>query len=187
MSEAARMARRDPTLANAAGVRPLPRATRFILRGGPDAIEAASKAWGLELPTLAGGSAQRGEGPARRAALWLGPDEWLLLAPESEFAACTAALTPALAGIAHSLVDVSHRQVALEIAGARAAAMLSSGCPLDLDLTAFPVGRCARTMFAKAEVILWRQAPEMFQIEVWRSFAEYVTGLLELVGREAIP
>ena len=65
--------------------------------------------------------------------------------------------------------------------------MLSSGCPLDLDLTAFPVGRCARTVFAKAEVILWRQAPEMFQIEVWRSFAEYATGLLELVGREAIP
>jgi len=179
--------RRAPDLVSAPEVRMLPYATRFILRGGPDTVAAASIAWGVALPTEAGGSAQRGDGPKRRAALWLGPDEWLLLAPEAEFASCSASLAAALGGVPHSLVDVSHRQIALEVSGKQASQMLSSGCPLDLDLAAFPVGRCARTVFAKAEIILWRRAPDGFQLEVWRSFSEYVTGLLQRVGCEAVP
>jgi sarcosine oxidase subunit gamma len=38
---------------------------------------------------------------------------------------------------------------------------------------------CTRTLFAKAEIVLWRTRPDMFRIEVWRSFAPYVQGLLE--------
>ncbi len=38
---------------------------------------------------------------------------------------------------------------------------------------------CTRTIFAKAEIVLWRTAPDAFRIEVWRSFAPYVLGLLD--------
>jgi sarcosine oxidase subunit gamma len=34
---------------------------------------------------------------------------------------------------------------------------------------------CTRTMLAKAEVVLWRTAPTRFRLEVWRSFAAYVS------------
>ena len=60
----------------------------------------------------------------------------------------------ALAGLHHSLVDVSHRHVAFRVAGARAADVLNSGCPLDLSPPAFPAGAATRTLLGKAEVIL---------------------------------
>jgi sarcosine oxidase subunit gamma len=43
---------------------------------------------------------------------------------------------------------------------------------------------CTRTVFGKAEIVLWRTAAETFRIEVWRSFAPYVLGCLEEAGRE---
>jgi sarcosine oxidase subunit gamma len=43
---------------------------------------------------------------------------------------------------------------------------------------------CTRTLFEKSEMVLWRTAPDSFHIEVWRSFAPYVTGLLAEVARE---
>ena len=105
-----------------------------------------------------------------RAALMLGPDEWLLLANAD---------VPALAGLTgrFSIVDVSDRQVALQIEGVGAAALLNSGCPLDLA-RGLPVGGATRTVLAKAEILVWRQAETRFHLEVWRSFAPYVHALL---------
>ncbi len=159
---------------------PLPAATRYSLRGGPDARSAASRAFGVELPV----AACRAATATGRAALWLGPDEYLLIAPEAEAAAVAAALGAALDGIAHSLVDVSHRQVAFAIKGPHADWLLAHGCPLDVDLAAFPVGMCTRTVFIKAEIVLWRTGADEFRLEVWRSFADYVVALLAETARE---
>ena len=49
--------------------------------------------------------------------------------------------------------------------------------------SAFPVGMCSRTVLGKAEVVLWRTAAQVFRIEVWRSFASYLTGFLEEAAR----
>jgi sarcosine oxidase, subunit gamma len=95
-----------------------------------------------------------------------------------------AALGPALRELPHSLVDVSHRQTALQVSGPGAAVLLSAGCPLDLDPSAFPVGMCTRTVLAKAEIVLWRTAEDIFHIEVWRSFAAYVSRFLAEAARE---
>ncbi|MBN8633476.1 MAG: hypothetical protein J0L76_21780, partial [Rhodobacterales bacterium] len=113
-----------------------------------------------------------------RAALWLGPDEFLLLAPGEEAAAVEAGMKPALSAGMHSLVDVSHRQIGLVLEGRLAARCLSAGCPLDLRPAAFPVGMATRTIFLKTEIVLWRQALDRFHIEVWRSFAPYLVGHL---------
>ncbi len=154
--------------------------TRFIFRGGSVAQAAAGRAFGVVLPAAACRAASAGE----RHALWLGPDEFLLLAPDGEGAAIAADIAAALDGEPHSLVDVSHRQVAFEVRGERAAWLLESQCPLPLHLEAFPVGMCTRTVFAKAEIVLWRTAPETFHVEVWRSFSRYVVELLAEVARE---
>lgn len=151
-------------------LRLLPPATRFILQCGKDARDRAGAAFGLPMPE----AACRAESAAGRAILWLGPDERLLHAPEGTGESVAAALGEALAGHPHSLVDVSHRQVALRIAGPRASEFLASGCPLDLDLDAFPVGMCTRTVLARAEVVLWRLSPEEYHLETGRSFSGYV-------------
>lgn len=52
-----------------------------------------------------------------------------------------------------------------------------------MDVSAFPVGMCTRTLLGKAEIVLWRTAPEVFRIEVWRSFAAYLSAFLEEAAR----
>lgn len=74
----------------------------------------------------------------------------------------------------HSLVDVSDRQVGIVVSGPDAEAVLSVGCPLDLDQATFPVGMCTRTVLSKAEIVLWRTGTDSFHLEVWRSFSAYL-------------
>ena len=158
-----------------------PAAARFVFRGGEAARASCTAAFGVELPARLGIA---GEG-ARRAALWLGPDEWLMIAGDVEAGSLGAELERALASAAHSLVDVSHRQVGLLVTGAVAARALSAGCPLDLHLSAFPVGMATRTIFDKAEIVLWRRGPAAFHLEVWRSFAPYLVAALVEAARGA--
>jgi sarcosine oxidase subunit gamma len=169
-----------PRPGNNVSLSALPPATRLILRGRPNAVEAAGAALGFSLPHIACRAATHGE----RAALWLGPDEWLVLAPDAEGRALADALEAAMAGTPHALVDVSHRQSGLTIAGPHAAATLNAGCPLDLNSAAFPVGMCTRTVLAKCEITLWRTAEIMFRVEANRSFLRYVWRFLEEASRE---
>jgi sarcosine oxidase, subunit gamma len=171
-------ARQGPPLRATALVHLLPPARRYVLRGDAAARVAAERALGVPVPSVA----CRAGSSAGREALWLGPDEWLLIAPAADAAAETL-LQQALEPLAHSLVDVSHRQVGLAVSGPKATTLLSAGCPLDLDPGAFPVGMCTRTMLSKAEVVLWRTAAEQFRLEVWRSFADYVTQYLAEAAR----
>jgi len=142
-------------------------AARFIYRGDPGLI---GDAFGIALPT----TPMQARASGARAALWLGPDEWLLLAAASEATTVAAAV----AGKPAALVDVGHRQVGLTVSGPRAAALLNAGCPLDLDEAEFPVGMCTRTILAKAEIVLWRTASDAFRMEIARSFAPYVVAFL---------
>jgi sarcosine oxidase subunit gamma len=160
---------------------PLPPARRWVLRGEAAVRSAAGVALALELPR----EACRASTADGRACLWQGPDEWLILAPTAD-AAPAAALSQALATLPHSLVDVSHRQTALCISGPKATMLLAAGIALDLDERSFPVNMCTRTMLAKAEVVLWRTQPDAFHLEVWRSFAAYVSQYLAEAARGII-
>jgi sarcosine oxidase subunit gamma len=154
--------------------------TRFILRGG-SAAPLTGAAWGVATPD----QACRAATVANRAALWLGPDEWLLIAHDGGVDEHQSALEGALQGAPHSLVDVSQRQVTLHVEGPNAARALNAAVPLDLSASEFPVDMCARTIFEKAEIVLWRTGAQAFHVEVWRSFAPYVFTFLDIVRREA--
>ena len=94
-------------------------------------------------------------------------------------------LESVLDGTAHSLVDVSHRQIGLIASGPAAARVLNASCPLDLDPRAFPVGMATRTLYDKAEIVLWRRGESAFHVEVWRSFAPHVAASLIEAARGA--
>jgi sarcosine oxidase subunit gamma len=179
-------ARRAPVIPTTAWMRELPAATRFAFYGDANARAAVLPVWGVEFSE----EACRARGGSPRATLWLGPDEYLLIdsgtaaAGPEPAAGIAAALESALADLPHALVDVSHRQFALEIRGAHAANILNGACPLDLDIAEFPVGMCTRTVLAKAEIVLWRIRDDAFHVEVWRSFAGYVTGVLAEIAAE---
>jgi sarcosine oxidase subunit gamma len=166
----------------------LPPAARWVLHGDARARALAAPVWGVGFSDTACRALRSGE----RATLWLGPDEYLLLdlaaGAEPDGALATAAfIETALRETPHALVDVSHRQFALEVSGLHAEVILRGGCPLDLDISDFPVGMCTRTVFAKADIVLWRTRSDAFYLEVWRSFAGYVGGLLQEIAREFHP
>ncbi len=153
---------------------PLPLARKISLRVPPASVGAASAAFGVVLPTEPGRSARSGT----RSALWLGPDEWLIIDENAE------AAMPA-GGLAGSIVDISHRNRTIEISGRLATATLAAGCPLDLSLQAFPVGKCTRTLFGKVDIILWRTGEETFRIDYWPSFSAYLFAYLSKAAQAA--
>lgn len=133
-----------------------------------------------ELRTTTGANASGGAADLLSARL--GPDEWLLVADGADGDTLAAKLAGELDGTGYMLVDISHRNIAIEIAGSQAADVINTGCPLDLSDRAFPIGAATRTLFAKTEIILMRcpdltQAPR-YRIECWRSFGPYLNGLL---------
>lgn len=179
--------RRPPVIVSTAWLELLAPAGRWVLHGGPEARALAAPVWGVAFSEEACRAVISGS----RATLWLGPDEFLLLdlgpvdgSNAESHAAVAQNLEGALADAPHALVDVSHRQFALEISGAHATTILSGACPLDLDARTFPVGMCTRTVLAKADIVLWRTGQDTFHLEVWRSFAAYVSGLLGEIARE---
>ncbi|WP_432256372.1 sarcosine oxidase subunit gamma [Limimaricola sp. AA108-03] len=144
---------------------------RFSLRVREAHRAALAQALGLDLPERVGAAARSGG----RAALCLGPDEWLIHAPEAE--AIAAAGARAYAQAPHALVEISDREITFAVSGPAARELLSIACPRDLERLA--PGRVVRTVFDTAQVVLWRDGPDAFRLDVWRSFAPHVRALLE--------
>jgi len=152
-------------------------ATRLSLRAKPDAVSALCGALGVTLPVKAKTSAFANG----RHALWLGPDEWLIIDEnEADLMAAVAS-----SGALHSATDISHRNTAVIVKGLGAEVAINGGCPQDLSLGLFPVGACSRTVLGKAEVVILRTAEDTFRVECWRSFSPYVSGLLSEAAEDA--
>src|SRR6516165_10691795 len=83
----------------------LPDAAKFAFRGRPPSFTPVGEAFGVELPQ----AANRFNKAGNRKAYWLGPDEWLLEAPEENPVELFAQISNRLAMYSCSLVDVSHR------------------------------------------------------------------------------
>lgn len=86
--------------------------------------------------------------------LWLGPDEWLIIAFEDATPDLFSWITHAVAGRRAEVTDLSASRIVIEISGTRARTLLEKGCGLDLHPRAFAPGCCAQTLFAGLPVIL---------------------------------
>ena len=161
-------------------VRPASQLAHLLLHCEPHDAAGIAERLSLALPATMLDSGAGGGW----SALHLAPDEWLLLGSEADAARLTSAFEQAGATWPLSLVDISDRSLAYEIEGADAETLLAAGCPMDLAPHAFGTGRCTRTLFGKAMVMLWRTAPQTFRLEVARSFAPYVVELLSVAARE---
>jgi sarcosine oxidase, subunit gamma len=160
-------------------IRELPFLSQVNFRADPSDASMmqrlATSLGGLALPTVPNTVTSRGD----RRALWLGPDEWLLVGPEGKQASFEGALRVGLAGAFGSIVDVSANRTVLKIRGAKARDLLLHGVPIDLDERAFGQGHCAQTLLAKAQVIIERSGDELaFNLYVRSSFACYVADWL---------
>ena len=154
------------------------------LRGDPAdqaLLAAVEGVLGFGLPLEPNTVAEAGE----LAALWLGPDEWLVLTPPGQEAGLAGALRDALGDVFAAVTDVTGGQTVINLRGASVRDVLAKGCTLDLHPRAFGPGRCAQTLVAKAMVTV-RQVDESpsFDLIVRRSFADYLAQWLEDAAQE---
>jgi sarcosine oxidase subunit gamma len=133
---------------------------------GPAASRVAA-ALGLELP-----EANRVAESGGRRALWLGPDEWLVVAADGEERALVAILEEAI-GADGAVVDLSANRTGLDLSGPQATEVLATCMALDVHPRAFGAGRCAQTLLQKAPVIVERRGDDAFLLLVRPSFAAY--------------
>lgn len=151
---------------------------RFSVRVRESGRDALGAAIGLELPTRIGARTKNGN----REVICLGPDEWLLQTGAGETADITAACAAIYAATPHSLTDISAREITAKIEGPAATDLLTIGCPRDIDQIA--VGDGCRTVIDGISVILWRDGEASFRVDVWRSFAPHLLGLLQTGSAE---
>jgi sarcosine oxidase, subunit gamma len=111
------------------------------------------------------------------AALWLGPDEWLIVGDAGSLGGLAEAIGHALTGVHHSVVDVSANRVTLELSGGDRFDLFSAGCGLDLHPRAWSAGQCAQTLLARVPVILWERT-DTTRVLVRPSFADYLADWL---------
>lgn len=163
---------------NGVSLSPVEASERISLRAEEKAVAALGKAIGVALPKKPGMTATKSD----VSALWIGPDEWFVIAPVGT--GLEGKISLVKRGL-FSAVSVDHRNTGLTVSGPNAVTALNSGCPRDLSLTAFPVGTCSRTVIAKAEVILWRLSEDTFHVECWRSFSDYLWKFLVDSARNA--
>ncbi len=131
------------------------------------ALSAAETALACKLPLTPNKSVAAGA----RVALWLGPDQWLILLP----AADAGALARGLAGHAASVVDVSDLRAVFELAGPSARDVLRKGCAIDLHPRVFGPGDCALTALARVRVALCQVDDRpAYRILIERSYAVYL-------------
>ncbi|CCK31788.1 sarcosine oxidase gamma subunit [Streptomyces davaonensis JCM 4913] len=140
------------------------------------AAEAVGLALDLQLPLQPNTVVRAGESTA----LWLGPDEWLLVAPPGSERDLESRIREAAGTEPVAVVDVSAQRTTLLVSGPRARDLLSHGCSLDLHPRAFGPGRCAQTTLGRTQVVLVaRDDPRAgFWVLVRSTFAGYLTDWL---------
>ncbi len=158
-------------------IRELPCVTQLNLRVDPkddDAVQRITAALGFALPVTPNEVGARGD----RRALWLAPDEWLVVGPDGQQAAIEQELRNGLNGAFGSVTDVSANRTLLEVRGAEARVRLAHGVAIDLDPRSFGPGRCAQTLLAKAQVIIECRDESSLILYVRASFATYAADWL---------
>lgn len=113
-------------------------------------------------------------------ALWLGPDEWLLVGPPGSGRDLESRIREAAGDEPVSVTDVSAQRTTLLVAGPRARDLLAHGCSLDLHPRTFGPGRCAQTTLGRTQIVLVARDEHRagFRVLVRSSFAGYLADWL---------
>ena len=125
-----------------------------VFPGGAKAVAKGLKALGLTMPEPSSFAEKKGV-----RIVWTGRDQAFLLGVEP----------PALEGAA--VTDQSDGWAVLALTGAGVSDVLARWVPMDLRLSAFPVGRSVRTQLNHMNVVILRAGDHAFEIMVFRSMA----------------
>jgi len=159
-------------------LREVPFLAQINLRGDagtPDFRQAVRSVIGFDLPVKANTYATF----ASVSALWLGPDEWLLVGAPQSGEDLVGQLRQHLRSIRCSVVDVSDARTVIELSGTCCRELLAKGCGLDLRPRSFQPRQCAQAIIAHAGVLLQivDESPR-WRLYVRNSLANYLASWL---------
>ncbi|OFI37603.1 sarcosine oxidase subunit gamma [Arthrobacter sp. SW1] len=127
------------------------------------------------------------------ATLWLGPAEFLVVAPENAHESLGGDLVPALVEALGDgqgqVVDLSANRTVFELSGVRARDVLEKGCSLDLHPRVLKAGTALSTEIGHIPVILWKSGEDTFKVLPRASFTDFlgrwlVDGMREFASPE---
>jgi sarcosine oxidase subunit gamma len=113
-----------------------------------------------------------------RGAVWMSPDELLVMVPYVEAGAAVAALDAALASVHHLAVDVSDARAVMRLEGAGAREVLGKLSPADLTPAAFGPGQVRRSRLGQVAAAFWCEAEDRWTVVCFRSVGDYAFKLL---------
>ncbi|TAP43323.1 sarcosine oxidase subunit gamma family protein [Arthrobacter sp. S39] len=152
--------------------------------------DAGQRIWSVTggLPAACGAVAGSGD----TSVLWLGPEEFLVVAPmeahESLGGDLIQALREALADGEGQVVDLSANRTTFELTGPRARAVLEKGCSLDLHPRVLKAGTALSTEIGNIPVVLWKTGDESYRLFPRASFADFLgRWLLDAMREYASP
>ncbi|NNC36636.1 MAG: sarcosine oxidase subunit gamma [Hyphomonadaceae bacterium] len=157
-----------------------PEKARFNVRVKSKDVAAFKKASGFKFPVKIGATAKTGTQLISK----FGPDEWVISDDAKSREKIAKKLSKLAGQFVMSATDISHRNIAFNVSGRLANEAVNIGCPLDLSLKSFPVGKATRTIFENAPIQLYRSGEDTFQIECWRSFAPYMVDFWTAFSRD---
>ena len=150
------------------------------LRTADDVNEMMRRYFGTALPETANHFTRSG---ARRA-VWLGPDETLLLCSDHEASELHRILSTQLEGRHFALTVISDALSVYSLSGPSVRDVLAKGCALDLHETIFRPDMCVQGLLDRAAVTLICEAKDEVRLICRRSFADYVESWLKDAATE---
>ena len=143
-------------------------------------MSAAKSVLGFDLPKAPRTSA--GFGDVR--ALWLSPDQWLVLCNGDKASELHAELVKEL-GSSHSLaVNVSDMRAVIRLEGEGVRETLMKGSTLDLTDGSYTPGTVRRLRFAEIAALLHVVEGSVIDLYVFRSYADYTWEFLLKAARK---
>lgn len=136
------------------------------------AADPVAKVLGVPLPTAPCTSIRSGA----YEVLWMGPDEWLVLAADGVADELGVALRNAIGTDVHgAATDVSAQRFAVSLSGRSAREVLAKGCSIDLHPRVAPMGTCVQSLLAQTGVVIvvHDDTATDFLLLVRSSFAQY--------------
>lgn len=118
-------------------------------------------------------------------ALWMAPDELLLLLSHAAAPEAVIALDGALAGTHFLAVNVSDARALFRLTGARVREVLARLTPADLRPDRLPHGKVRRTRLAQIPAAIWFTEDDTAHVVCFRSVAEYAFDLLSNAAANA--
>ena len=166
-----------------AGIREIADRGMIDLRGAASDrkfMAAAKEVLGADLPKKPRSSVSWGD----TKVLWLSVDQWLILCPRMKADDLLGRLRTALAGIHSLAVDVSDMRTVIRVEGGGVREVLMKGCSLDLLNGDYVPGTARRMLYAEIAALLHVVEDEVFDIFVFRSYAQYAWDFLCATARE---